>query len=201
MRPNRTQSLEHECRAWEYRCRGWGQRRIAEAIAVSQPAVSKILRRVETRELKRLSESVERIKVIQTGELEHVIEETVDAWHRSKLPKKRAIQRTVSGGGHDEDGDGPNQISTQEAVERDGDPAYLYAAMNAMDRVRALWGLDVAPALQDPTSSVAELARDLLKRADAYDQRTQTTPAVDTGECGPADPGRAAQVPDGPESV
>jgi hypothetical protein len=192
VQPNRTQSREYEARAWEYRCRGWGQRRIAEQLGISQPGVSKILRRVEGRVLKELSGSVARIKVSQNGQQEYVIEEALEAWRRSQQPRKRATRRTVTGGDGDGDGDGEagNQITT-DIVERDGDPAYLYVAMHAMAAQRALWGLDVAAAMQDPTSTVAELARDLLKRSEAYEQRerAEANQAGNTGGTGSTGPG------------
>jgi predicted transcriptional regulator len=207
VRPNKTQSSIHETRAWELRSRGLPQHLIAEQIGVSQQAVSKILARIESRELKRLSGNVERLKLEQTCQLDHVITESIEAWHRSKKPKHRAIKRTVSGGRGrggedddqaDEDGSG---TETTEAIERDGDAAYLYAAMNAMDRKRSLWGLDVAPALQDPASSVAELARDLLKRADAYEQRAQADSAVGARGTDSPDSVGIAEVPGRPGEV
>jgi hypothetical protein len=201
-RPNRSQARDHEGKAWDLRCRGWSQWRIAAQIGVCQQAVSKILARVEARELKRLSESVERLKVEQTGQLGHVIEESVDAWHRSKQPRKRATSRTGGGSDDEDGGGGSDTVKTLDVIERDGDPAFLYAAMNAMDRIRSLWGLDVSPALQDPAASVAELARDLLKRSDAYEQRkAQEGQADHPGRDGAADPGGAPPVPAQPESV
>jgi hypothetical protein len=175
---NRQQVLEHERRTWHLRCRGWAQTRIADSLGLSQPAVSKILRRIELRELKRLAGSVERIKATQNGQLEHILEEALDAWHRSKAPKKRASSRTQGGAG-----DGPGgTVTTQEAIERDGDPVHLYCAMQALAHQRSLFGLDVMPSLAEPAASVAELARDLLTRAAAYEQRE----AVENAERHPA---------------
>lgn len=198
-RPHPNTVALREARAWDLRCRGWSQSRIARALDVTQSGVSKMLDRIEVRELKRMSESVEREKVTQTGQLGHIIEQAMDAWHRSRKPRKRAASKTTGGG----EGPGGDSVVSTEVIERDGDPAHLYVAMNAMDRVRSLWGLDVAPAMQDPAASVADLARDVFARAAAYEQRLAAPAAAPAepdqaghpgGTPGP-DPGRAEGVP------
>ena len=102
MRPNRSQTVDHESKAWGLRCKGWCQSRIAGELGLTQQGISKLLGRIEARELIRLSSSVERIKVVQSGQLDHVIEESIEAWHRSKVARKRALRRVSTGG----DGDG-----------------------------------------------------------------------------------------------
>jgi len=170
---NHEQTVEHERKAWAFRCRGWSQNRIAAELGLSQPGVCKMLGRIESRELKRLTKNVERLKVSQNGQLEHVIEEAVDAWHRSKTPKKRAARRTTADDGQGDGQGGGGEVQTTEIIERDGDPSHLYCAMVAMGNQRSLWGLDVMPALSEPAASVAELARDLLTRGATYENRKQ----------------------------
>lgn len=189
-----------EARAWRLRSRGWSQYRIADELRMSQGGVSRLLQRIERRELKRMSRSVESIKVTQNAQLEHIVGESLDAWDRSKTPRKRAARKTAGSG--DGDGDGAT-VETSEVVERDGDCSYLYAAMNAMGAQRSLWGLDVAPALQEPAASVASLAADCLARGLAYEQRKepQASPAGDPAGAGRADPVGAAEVPRGPLPV
>ena len=160
-----------ETRAWDLRARGLSQSRIAEALGITQPAVSKLLRRVERRELRRLSAAIESLKAVQSAQLDYVIGESLSAWERSKMPRKRAASKRSIGGDGDGQGDGGDEVQTTEVVERDGDTGYLYAAMQALSHQRSLWGLDVAPALQEPAASVAELARDLFARGAAYEQR------------------------------
>lgn len=198
-----------EARAWRMRSRGWSQLRIADELGITQSGVSRLLARVERRELRRLSKAVERLKVVQSAQLDHVIEESIDAWHRSKTPRKRAASKTeIPGGGGDGHGgdDQGGETRTTEVVERDGEASYLYAAMTALTHQRSLWGLDVAPALQDPVGSIADLTRDLFRRAAEYEQRgdgegegqTQAGPAGDPSRAGPADPGGTDEVPPGP---
>lgn len=188
-----------ETRAWRLRSRGWSQQRIADELGVTQSAVSRLLGRVERRELRRMSASVERIKVVQSAQLEYVADEALAAWERSKTPRKRAASKRAVGEGQGEGGD---EIQTTEVIERDGDTGYLYAAMTALTHQRSLWGLDVAPALQEPMASVAELARDFLGRGTAYEnRRAEEEAARDPAGAGPADPGRAVEVHDGPQPV
>lgn len=213
MSPKRSKVLRaREARAWAMRSRGWSQIRIATELGIGQPSVSKLLGRVEARELKRMSKSVERVKVTQHSQLEHVIEEALDAWHRSKTPRKRAARKTVGGMPpmpHGDDDDPahisvPDTVETSEIIERDGDTGYLYAAMTAMGNIRSLWGLDVAPALQEPASSIASLTADLFARASSYEQRSATTQASEAGNtagAAPAPEGGASEVPDGPEPI
>jgi hypothetical protein len=208
---NRSQSqiaAARETRAWRMRSRGWTQHRIADELGMEQGSVSRMLDRIETRELKRLSGSVGRVKAVQNAQLEHAIEESMDAWHRSKNPRKRAARKEATAGGS---GSGPDEgqagdsVQTTEVIERDGDPAHLYCAMGAMDRQRSLWGLDVAAAQQEPVASVAELAKSLLTTGDAYQKRrkheAQADPAGDSPGPVPADRGGVAAVSAGPESV
>lgn len=189
-----------EARAWEMRSRGRSQLSIARELGLTQSGVSRLLARVERRELRRLSAAVERLKVVQSAQLDHIIEESLEAWHRSKTPKKRAASKTAVGG----EGDGGDEVRTTEVVERDGDTGYLYSAMQALTHQRSLWGLDVMPALSESAVTVAELARDMFARGTAYEQRTGTTEAGPPGHpAGPdgTDPGGADPVPDGPEPV
>jgi len=187
-----------ETHAWAMRARGFSQVRIARELGLTQSGVSRLLRRVESRELRRMSKSIERIKAVQNAAFEAIIEESLEAWQRSKTPRKRAARKT-SGDGQ---GGADDAVETTEVVERDGDCSYLYAAMNAMGGQRSLWGLDVAPALQEPASSIARLAQDLFARGSSYEQRQaeQGQPG-DPPEPVRPDPGGVAEVPDGPEPV
>ena len=194
--PNREQVIENETKAWQLRCRGWVQTRIAAHLGISQPAISKILKRVELRELKKLTVSVERLKVVQSGQLDHVVEESLDAWHRSKEPRKRAASR--------DGGSGPGaggKVTTSEIIERDGDPALLYCSMQALAHQRSLWGLDVSPALREPAASVAQLAKDLLIRASGYEERKAAEATGHPAGDACPDPSRAVSMPIGPEPV
>lgn len=190
-------------RAWTLRARGWSQCAIAEELGITQSAVSKLLARIERRELKRLAAAVERQKVTQHFHLEHVASEAFQAWDRSKTPRKRAAsRRSIDGGGGGGDGQGGDEVQTTEVIERDGDPSYLYAAMQALGNLRSLWGLDVLAAQQDAASTIAAITRDMAERAESYerDEATQGG-AGDPGRTDGPDAGGAPQVPDGPGPV
>lgn len=179
-RPTREVTLEREAKAWAMRSRGRTQDHIATELGLAQGTVSRILGRVEARELKRLSANVERIKARQNAQLEHMLEESVDAWHKSKQPRKRASSRSGGGSG--------DEVETHEVIERDGDPSHLYCAMTALGHQRQLWGLDVMAALPESATSIAELARDLLTRGASYEKRKAegqqagSTPGASTGD-------------------
>src|SRR4051812_6753892 len=71
---------QRETRAWAMRQACATQDAIAQELGVSQPAVSQILARVEKRVLADLRAEVERCKVRQTAQLEHVACEAILAW-------------------------------------------------------------------------------------------------------------------------
>jgi hypothetical protein len=190
-RPHPNVTALREVKAWSLRARGWTETRIAVELGVNQSSVSRMLERIEARELARMSASVERTKVVHHAQLDHVIEESLDAWYRSKLPRKRAARKTSGEG----DGGGGDEVQTTEVIERDGDTGYLYAAMQAMGAQRSLWGLDVAPALQEPAATVAELAKDVLSKASAYQARAAEGPTGNPAGADRADPPGAAGVP------
>lgn len=138
-RPNKETQLAREVEAWDWRCKGLSHSRIAAKLGVTRRAIGIILDRVEARELERLAKSVERIKTVQNGQLEHIIDESFQAWRKSKKPRSRAVEKEVDG----------EKATQTEALEQTGDPRHLATAMSAMDRQRSLWGLDVQAAAQE----------------------------------------------------
>jgi DNA-binding CsgD family transcriptional regulator len=167
-KPPPTEALvrQREVECWKWRCAGWTLQKIGEHLDISREAVRKILRRVDARELKSLSRHYEHLKIIQYNRLEHVIEECSLSWQKSKTPRKKASQRTTDGG----DGDDGATITGSEVVERDGDTAYLYCLMVAMDRQVRLFGLDVqAEPHPGGFASITELILDLKKREEEHE--------------------------------
>lgn len=127
-----------ELRAMELVVLGWTQHQIAGDLGVSQAAVSKILRRAETRVLQELTSVVERQKARQTLRLEHLFAEAMRAWETSKADSTRRRQRKTDGGST------RSGASVAEIVVENshGDPRYLDEARKAMADQRKLWGLD-----------------------------------------------------------
>jgi hypothetical protein len=139
---------------------GWSQPQIAADLGISQPAVCKLLRRVETRLLRELAETVGRQKARQALRLEHLFAEAMRAWHESKTDTTRRRQRQTQGGG------GAGATVAELIVENQhGDPRYLDEARKALADQRKLWGLD-APQQVDLRASrdpYAEMTEDALR--------------------------------------
>jgi hypothetical protein len=159
-RPNRETVLERENQAWRLRCRGWTLARIAHRMSLSVEGVRKILLRVEERESKELTRHYLHTKTRQNGQIEHVIEESFGAWHKSKKPRSRATRRTAEG----------VEMTQTEALSQYGDPRYLSMVLAAQAAQRELLGFNIGAA-ENPGATVADLARDLERRGAAYERR------------------------------
>jgi predicted transcriptional regulator len=134
----RTRLRTRELRALELSNLGWSQHRIAADLGISQAAVSKLLKRAETRQLRELADTLERQKARQTARLEHQYTEATHAWERSKGDATRKRQRKT------QDGHGGADATVAEIVveNQHGDPRYLEAARKALADIRKLWGLE-----------------------------------------------------------
>lgn len=169
--------IANEQRAWALRQRGWTQQRIADDIGVDQGTICRWLDKIERRELARLSKNVEAMKVRQTGVLESILDETLQAWERSKKPKRKGTTRTASGrpilgtDGHPIATTDETKVS--EAIERDGEPAFLDRALIALRDLRRLWGIDAPERRQEESGggfTVADLAARLRANAARHDE-------------------------------
>jgi DNA-binding CsgD family transcriptional regulator len=114
---------------------GRRQHQIATALNISQPAVSKIARRLEERLLADVAFKVDRQRARQTLRLEFIYQESIGAWHASKQESLRRRQRKADGG----DGGTIAEIVSEN---RDGDPRYLDEARRALADLRTIWGID-----------------------------------------------------------
>ena len=147
-----------ELRAMELAVLGWSQHQIAEDLGISQTAVSKLLKRIETRLLRELAETVGRQKARQALRLEHLFAEAMRAWNESKADSTRKRQRKTQGG------QSPDATVAEIVVENQhGDPRYLDAARKALADHRKLFGLDAPPtvdlrASRDPYDEMSEEA-------------------------------------------
>lgn len=164
---DRDQRLEFESKVWERRQRGYTQARIASELSVDQGTVSRALARIYRRASARLDRLASHERCVQVEHLNLVVDEAFQAWERSKKPKKRTAKK--SGGS----GLGGDQI-TQEAQERDGDPAFLATAMQALDRLAKLLDLSMKPAAVE-THSDNDLRAALLA-AEAILANPETDP-------------------------
>jgi len=161
-KPNRTQARQNETRAFELRARGLTLRAIAKELGLSPEGVRKVLKRVDDRELAALSESYQNLKVAQDSRLETIISESFEAWFKSKEPLRRVRQTTNAEG---------EEVTVNEAIEREGTVAYLDRARAALADQRSLWGLDVQAQEQEEYFNIADITRAIVARSDAYDRR------------------------------
>lgn len=153
---------EREIRAWDLYVREHKtQSEIAEALSISQPAVSQILARVERRVLTELTRKVERQKATQHSRLEHIYREAMLAWESSKKPRKKTRQKEVNGGGMTaaqlaaaRDGQpivrspGAKTELLNEAATSDGNFLFLQTALGALGDLRKLWGINAPKKLE-----------------------------------------------------
>jgi DNA-binding CsgD family transcriptional regulator len=134
----RQQVRAREIQVLEYLQAGCSQHQIAAALSISQPAVSKIVRRIEERLLADLAYRTERQRARQTLQLEAIFRTAMRAWEASQQDSLRKRQRKS------ENGAGDHGVTVAELVSenRHGDPRYLAEARAALKDLRGVWGVD-----------------------------------------------------------
>lgn len=154
----RTRIRTRELRAMELAVLGWSQHHIAEDLGISQAAVSKLLKRIETRLFREMAETVGRQKARHALRLEHLFAEAMRSWNESKADSTRRRQRKT------QSGQGADATVAELVVENQhGDPRYLDEARKALADHRKLWGLDAPQkvdlrASQNPYDDMTEEA-------------------------------------------
>src|SRR5262245_42867621 len=127
-----------EIRALELSIQGTTQHQIAEELGVSQAAVSKILKRIEERQLRELAATIDRHKARQTLRLEHQYSQAMKAWEESKadstVRRQRKAQPGAGGDGH--------AVAEVVVETQHGNPRYLEQARKALADIRKVWGID-----------------------------------------------------------
>jgi hypothetical protein len=164
---SRARIRTRELRALELAVLGWSQLQIARDLGITQAAVSKILKRIETRLLRELAETVQRQRARHTLRLEHLFAEAMGAWNESKADTTRRRQRQTQGGG------GGATVAELVVENQHGDPRYLDEARKALADQRKLWGLD-APKMVDVRAArnpYDGLTEDALREAVAHQAR------------------------------
>jgi predicted transcriptional regulator len=163
---NKTLALERQRQAFDLRCKGWTDSRIAQHLGVSRQAVSKMLRRVDERALQKLGDKARRMMLQLTAQLEHLLDEAIQAWERSKENSKSMTKRsfvpregekpTAAGeaGAADKEGEAKAQPPAGVEIPLDqvtmhqesscGDTIYLDKAMEAIAQLRRVWGVDAS---------------------------------------------------------
>lgn len=187
VKSQKTGVIVREEEVWKLSVAGYTQYQIADQTGLNQGTVSRILNRIYDRKREQISKGLDQFKIDQTGKLEYVYSESMEAWRKSKTPRKRAVSKNTG------DGDGEAQ-EMREAVERDGDTSFMYAGMAALKDIRSIWGLDVAPALQDTDTLITSISVDMTSRAGVYEEAAES-PALDPPQPDRADPPGTGEVP------
>lgn len=132
--------LERENKIWELRTKSWTQDRIAKEVGISQVSVGKTLKRLTEKYAKELMEDIITVKRMQVTQLEHISDEALQAWEKSKKPTKTMwVKRPLQSDGTPSSSFGEQ---TQEARDQNGDQRYLTAAMKAKEDIRKIIGAD-----------------------------------------------------------
>lgn len=83
-RPTKERSINREKIAWELRVKGWSQDKIADALQVSQAAVSKMLAKSTKKYSAAYLSEIKNIKDEQVAQLEYVAHQAIAAWESSR---------------------------------------------------------------------------------------------------------------------
>src|SRR5436309_1140825 len=83
-RPPKERSLNREKVAWELRVKGWSQDKIADALQVSQAAVSKMLAKSTKKYSDAYLLEIKHVKDVQVAQLEYVAHQAIVSWESSR---------------------------------------------------------------------------------------------------------------------
>ena len=137
-RPTKEETtLSNEDKAFKLRVQGWSQPRIADELGMTQQGVSKALKRATQKFAKAYLEDVKQIKNERVAQLEHVANEAIEAWYKSKEAKK-STRFKVKG---IKDSDKPT-VGEKTNIEENqfGDPRYLEQFRKAKSDIRDILG-------------------------------------------------------------
>ena len=142
MKIPRELTIQREKEVWLYRQKCWTQERIASQLKISQPAVAKILKRLSKRYSEQVIEDIDRVKTEQIYQLEHIADEAMQAWDRSKLAENTKMVKSPAV--IDNGKVTPLSAGSQTTIVRDldGDHRYLATAMKAKEDIRKILGAD-----------------------------------------------------------
>lgn len=135
---------------------GHSQQEIARRVGVSQPAVSKIIRRADERWLSENRDRVTRYKAEHLRKLTHLFREYMRGWEASQHQRTRRRQRKTDGMTM-----GPGGAVAEVIVEDShGDPRYLEGARRVLADIAQVYGAAAAADVeaQDTTPIRFELA-------------------------------------------
>jgi len=169
---------------------GRSQAQIAADFGISQPAVCKIVRRIEERLLADVTWKVDRQRARHSLRLEFLYAEAIRAWRASQTDGLRKRQRKTDGAS--------GSVSVAELVSepRHGDPRYLDEARKALADLRTLWGLNAPDRLTVEAATPYASMTDAALHAELARQQRLLQPPVD-----PRTDGSTADAPMRSEEV
>jgi hypothetical protein len=165
--PNKAQIIAREKSCWRLRMQGWTLAKIARELGLSTSGVHKILVRIQARELKNLSRHFAAIKTEVAGQLDYIIEQCSESWHKSKEPRRRASQKTDVAG---------DEVTSTDVLEQCGDVSYLKTWMEAASMKMSLFGLHVQAA-ENQGWTLTQVVKDMQERGDLRRARLETEAA------------------------
>lgn len=163
---------------------GWTEQRIADHLGKNQSTISRWLGRMEAAAFKRLAETVDRTKARQVHQLEHIQDEAMQAFERTKgarLTHQKKAKSPTDGDGK-VTGDPVVFEEKQTLVEQAGDPRHLEQARGAMSDIRKILGIDRTE--PEPPVNLSDLTKEAEAMAAGYrpDERPETTAGGAPGE-------------------
>lgn len=152
-------TLQREKIAFDLRTKGWTQTRIADHLGISQVSVSKILTRVNKKYTRLFMNRVANVKAEQVAIHNQIVEESLDAWHKSKCIHR--VTKTRAKGRIDKKGKQKTIGGDKSEEEKQlfGDTRYLDTSMKAMEHIRKIVGVGTEDdtAERDPIFGKVEL--------------------------------------------
>lgn len=183
-----------ELQVMEHTLEGRTQHEIARELGISQPAVCKILQRIEDRLLADVAWKVERHRARQTMRLEFIYGEAVRAWKASKQEMLRKRQRQTGAAA----GAGTTMAEVT-SEHRHGDPRFLDEARRALQDLRALWGIDAPERISiDATTHLASMSDEAVE-AELMRQLAMLRGLSPIVSRALALPGQTSEAADGPK--
>jgi hypothetical protein len=152
----RARILEREQRAWDLSIWGRTQREIAGAVGITQPAVSKLLRRVSARLRRDSAHDTAQWMVRVEAQLQLLVREGLDGWTRSQRDRTRKRERRIEPGAGEPVARRVTEITVESHA---GDPRFLREVNQALVTGAQLRRWAPPP---DPTPPLARVRLDAL---------------------------------------
>lgn len=117
------------------------QRAVAKQVGCAESNISRLISRIDRWLVPQFMDRIREIKANHTSRLMYFERQAMAEWHRSKKVKVTKKVRTSG-----------QTVTTEEIGESvTGDPRYLQTAMDALEQVRVMWGMNEPEKIQGET--------------------------------------------------